>query len=224
MMIDLFENTRGLIFDMDGVLCDSEPYIAEAACRMFEQTYGARVALEDFEPFVGMGEDRYIGGVAEKHGISLTMPRDKEQTYALYAACVQGKLKALPDVERFVRQAAAGGLKLAVATSADRIKLTVNLQEIGLDEDLFDARVTGSDVEKKKPAPDLFLKAADELGLPPCECIVFEDAVSGVQAAKAAGARCIGMASSLSEQTLLDAGADRAVSGFSDLFSRIPMP
>lgn len=190
--------------------------------QMFKQTYGATVAKEDFEPFVGMGEDRYIGGVAEKHGIELTLPRDKEKTCALYADCVQGKLSALPGVADFVRQAATDGLKLAVATSADRIKLKVNLWEIGLDESRFDALVTGSDVEHKKPAPDLFLKAAEELGLPPRDCIVFEDAISGVQAAKKAGARCIGIASSLPEQTLLNAGADHAASGFPELRMDLP--
>ncbi len=216
-----FDGIRGLIFDMDGVLCDSERFIAEAACRMFEQTHGRTVLPADFEPFVGMGEDRYLGGVAHKYGIALTMPRDKEQTYRLYADCVKGNLNALPGVLGFIRAASDIGLKLAVATSADRIKLKVNLWEIGLDDALFDALVTGSDVTRKKPAPDLFLKASEELGLAPHECIVFEDAVNGVQAAKAAGAHCIGITSSFSSEELLAAGADRAADSFLEFLTEI---
>jgi len=70
----------GIIFDMDGVLCDSEPFICEAACRMFEELHHVKVQPDDFRPFVGTGEDRYLGGVAEKHGVKLVMPRDKTRT------------------------------------------------------------------------------------------------------------------------------------------------
>lgn len=180
---------RALVFDMDGVLCDSEAFIAEAAVLMFKTVYSTTVEPDDFTPFIGTGEERYLVGVAEKHGIVLTMPRDKETTYRLYAECVQGRLQPVPGVVEFIRRAAASGFKLAVATSADRFKMGVNLQAIGLEESLFGALVTGCDIVHKKPAPDIFLKAAEKLGVAPQECIVFEDAVTGVQAAKAAGAR-----------------------------------
>lgn len=212
---------KAFIFDMDGVLCDSETFIAEAACRMFATVHGTNVSPEDFEPFVGTGEDRYLGGVAEKHGIKLTMPRDKETTYRLYAECVQGRLHPVSGVVDFIRQAAAKGLKLAVATSADKIKMEINLREIGLDEAIFHALVTGSEIEHKKPAPDIFLKAAERLGVAPQECIVFEDAVNGVQAAKAAGARCVGVATSFSADTLERAGADETINDFSGSASTV---
>lgn len=212
---------KAFIFDMDGVLCDSEMFMTEAACRMFATVHGTNVSPEDFEPFVGTGEDRYLGGVAEKYGIKLTMPRDKETAYRLYAECVQGRLHPVPGVVDFIRQAAAKGLKLAVATSADKIKMEVNLREIGLDEAIFHALVTGSDIEHKKPAPDIFLKAAERLGVAPQECIVFEDAINGVQAAKAAGARCVGVATSFSADTLEKAGADETINDFSGSASTV---
>jgi beta-phosphoglucomutase-like phosphatase (HAD superfamily) len=88
---------------MDGVLVDSEPFICEAAMRMFETTYGQIVKREDFAPFVGAGEDRFIGGVAEKYGISLSMPRDKFRTYEIYLDIIRGRLDPLPGAVGFVK-------------------------------------------------------------------------------------------------------------------------
>lgn len=208
---------KGYIFDMDGVLCDSEAFIAEAAIRMFKERYGVEVHEADFIPFVGAGEDRYLGGVARKHGIQLTMPDDKNETYRLYAACAKDKLLSFPGVKEFIAKARETGMKLAIATSADEFKLHVNLREMGLEEVLFDALVNGLDIEHKKPAPDIFLEAARRLELDPAECMVFEDAINGVQAAKAAGAWCIGITSSFSGQELKSAGADAVFPGFVDL-------
>ncbi|QHI70726.1 HAD family hydrolase [Tichowtungia aerotolerans] len=206
--------SKAYIFDMDGVLCDSEPFIAEAAVRMFKETHEVDVPEEDFLPFVGSGEDRYIGGVAEKHGIILNLERDKAETYRLYGECVKGKLQALPGVKVFIESARAEGILLAVATSADEVKLKTNLHEMDLDEKLFDALVNGLEIEHKKPAPDIFLEAARRLGVDPADATVFEDAVNGVQAAKAAGAHCVGITSSFTADELLSAGADETRNGF----------
>lgn len=209
------------IFDMDGVLCDSEPFIAEAACRLFESVYHTGVTPEDFKPFVGTGEERYLCGVAEKYGITLTMPRDKETVYRLYAECVQNRLQPVKGVTDFISTASCAGMKLAVATSADRSKMRVNLDAIGLAEADFDALVTGDEIQHKKPAPDIFLKAAERLGVPPGECVVFEDAVNGVQAAKAAGAYCIGVTTFFSPDVLRQAGADETIPYFTnDIFQK----
>jgi len=214
--------TKGYIFDMDGVLCDSEAFIAEAAIRMFRERYAVNVLVEDFEPFVGAGEDRYLSGVAQTQGIEPDLERDKAETYRLYGECVKGKLQALPGVKAFIENAKAQGILMAVATSADEVKMKTNLREIGLDENLFDALVNGQEIEHKKPAPDIFLEAARRLELAPEECVVFEDAVNGVQAAKAACSYCCGVTSSFSKQVLLDAGADRTIDSFEHINEQIP--
>lgn len=199
---------------MDGVLCDSEAYICAAAIRMFKERYDTDVKEEDFIPFVGAGENRYIGGVAEKYDIDWNQEPDKAETYQLYAEVVKGKLQALPGVKDFIEKASKAGIKLAIATSADEFKLKVNLGEMGLAESWFDALVNGLEVEHKKPAPDIFLEAAKRLNLNPSECIVFEDAINGVQAAKAAGAQCVGITSSFTSEALIEAGADSSSAGF----------
>jgi HAD superfamily hydrolase (TIGR01509 family) len=191
----------GVIFDMDGVLVDSEPFICKAAMMMFAE-HGLTVRPEDFLPFVGAGENRYIGGVAEKYNFSIDIERDKKRTYDIYLEIIKGELKPLPGVREFISQCRAIGLKLAVASSADVRKVQGNLTEVGLPLETFDAVVTGEDVVNKKPAPDIFIAAAKKLNLQPAECLVVEDAVNGIQAAKAAGARCLALATSFNEYQL----------------------
>ena len=184
---------RGVIFDMDGVLTDSEPLISAAAIGMFSEM-GLEVQPEDFVPFVGAGEDRYIGGVAEKYHFPLDLPAAKRRTYEIYLQLVPTRLKAFSGAPELVRACRQAGLRLAVASSADEVKIIANLRQIGLPPETWDVVVTGEDVGPKKPAPDIFLSAAAKLGLAPAQCVVVEDAVNGVQAAKAAGMRCVAVA------------------------------
>lgn len=199
---------QGIVFDMDGVLCDSEPFICEAAVQMFSERHATQVKHEDFIPFVGTGENRYLGGVAEKYGIALDLEGDKAFTYARYLDLIRGRLQPLPGVSDFIREARRRGLRLAVATSADRVKMEGNLREIGLPASVFDATVNGLEVERKKPAPDIFLEACRRLGCAPTACMVVEDAPSGIRAGKAAGCRCLGLTSSFAAAKLIEAGAD----------------
>ena len=93
-------------------------------------------------------------------------------------------------------------MALALASSADRVKIVANLEKIGLPERSWQAVVTGEDVQFKKPAPDLFLAAAARLGRAPHECTVVEDAVNGLEAAKAAGMRCVAVAQTFPAERL----------------------
>lgn len=198
---------QGVIFDMDGVLCDSEALMAEAAGLMFREQYDVPAKPEDFHPFIGTGEDRFLGGVAEKYGVKLQPDRDKARTYEIYLQLIPDRLQPLPGAHEFVAAARTRGLKLAVATSADRIKLHGNLTAIRLPESSFDAVITGTEVHRKKPHPDIFLLAAEKLGLPPTDCLVVEDAPSGLQAGRAAGCGCLGITSTFDAATLCTAGA-----------------
>lgn len=201
--------TEAIIFDMDGVLVDSEWFIAEAACLMFRETHGVVVKHEDFLPFVGRGENLFLGGVAEKYGVKgFDIDLDKARTYQIFIDIVRGKLKELPGAAAFVHACRDKGFKTALATSTDRIKMEANLREIGLDGDAFDARVNGLDVERKKPYPDIFLEAARRVGAQSAACWVVEDSTSGVLAAKAAGMRCLALLTTFPEAELREAGAD----------------
>ncbi len=195
---------KGILFDMDGVLVDSEEYIFEAAKMMFAE-HGIIVKPEDALPFVGTGENRYISGIGETNGFIVDIERDKARTYAIYGEITKGKLNALPGVHAFIEQCKGKGLKIAVASSADRVKIAINLHEIGLSADTFEAIISGEDVERKKPFPDIYLLAAQKIGLSPHDCVVVEDAVSGVAAAKAAGCKCLALTTSFPSEKLQQA-------------------
>ena len=184
---------RAVIFDMDGVLTDSEPLINAAAIAMFAEM-GLTVLPEDFHPFVGAGEDRYIGGVAQKYNFYLDLQEAKHRTYELYLAMVPARLASFPGAQELVAVCHKAGLYVAVASSADRVKIEANLAKIGLPAETWGTVVTGEDIVAKKPAPDIFLHAASKLGIPAAQCVVVEDAVNGVVAAKAAGMRCVAVA------------------------------
>lgn len=184
---------HAVIFDMDGVLTDSEPLINAAAIEMFREK-GLVVQPEDFIPFVGTGENRYIGGVAEKYNFPLDILAAKKRTYEIYLDLVPKRLEAFPGAQSVVGACRLARLKTAVASSADRIKIEANLHKIGLPPESWDAVVTGEDVARTKPNPDIFLAAARLLQLAPETCAVVEDAPNGIQAAKAAGMRCVAVA------------------------------
>jgi beta-phosphoglucomutase len=192
---------KGVLFDMDGVLVDSESFICKAAIMMFSEL-GLKVNPKDFLPFVGMGENRYLGGVAEKYGLSVKIEDVKARTYEIYGNIVPGLLKPLPGAIEFVSRCGNNGLKLALATSADRVKMEINLREIGLPAEQFDTIITGLDVKMKKPFPEIYLKATERIGLKPENCLVVEDAVSGIDAGKAAGCRCLAVTTSFNREAL----------------------
>ena len=197
----------GVIFDVDGVLLDSEPFICKAAMMMFAER-GLVVQPEDFLPFVGAGEDRFIGGVAEKYNFPLKLQPDKKRTYEIYLEIIRGNLHPLKGVLTFLETCRKSGKKMALATGADHIKLVGNLKEIGVSFSLFDAVVTSENVIHKKPSPEAFNLAAKQMNLNPEECLVIEDAINGVCAAKASGGRCLALTTSFTKEQLFAAGAD----------------
>lgn len=192
---------RAVIFDMDGVLTDSEPLINAASLAMFRER-GLSVQPEDFTPFIGTGEDRYLGGVAEKYGVAMDLAAAKKRTYEIYLRLVPEQLRAFPGAVELVLACRRARLKVALASSADRIKIEANLGHIGLPPGQWDAIVSAEDAVRRKPAPDLFLIAARRLGAPPADCVVVEDAPNGVRAAKAAGMRCVAVAQTFAPEFL----------------------
>ncbi|MDD3058519.1 MAG: cytidine deaminase [Sphaerochaeta sp.] len=201
---------EGILFDMDGVLIDSEPVILHAAMSYLEGL-GVKTKPEDFIPFIGAGDKRYLCGVAEKYGLQIDFEQAKHPLFQLYETYAVDR-GPLPGVHRLIRNARKAGLKLALATSATRMKAAINLKAIGLEESDFDLVVTGDMLKRNKPSPDIYQLASLGMGLPPQECLVIEDALNGVVSAKRAGATVCAVNTSFTVGELFDAGADYVVS------------
>lgn len=195
---------RGVLFDMDGVLTDTEEFICRAATEMFREQ-GLDVNPDDFVPFVGTGENSYLGGVAEKYGLRIDIAEAKTRTYQIYDKISRGKIKPLPGALEFVEYCRSKGLKTALATSADKIKMEINIRGIGLSPEDFDYAINGLEIERKKPFPDIYLTAAERIGLRPEECLVVEDAVTGIKSGREAGCRVLAVTTSFSREELQDA-------------------
>ncbi|XP_028779438.1 protein SUPPRESSOR OF QUENCHING 1, chloroplastic [Neltuma alba] len=193
-----------VLFDMDGVLCNSEIISGRAAVDVFAEL-GVQVTGEDFIPFRGTGEANFLGAVASLKGVKgFDTEAAKKRFYEIYLDKYAKPESAIgfPGALELISQCKEKGLKVAVASSADRVKVNANLAAAALPPSLFDAILSADAFEKLKPAPDMFLAASRMLNVPPSECIVIEDALAGVQAAKAAQMRCIAVRTTLSDEAL----------------------
>ena len=211
----LWEDMMYYLFDMDGVLFCSAPVTIRAATEVLK-TYGVTAQKEDFIPFFGAGEARFIGGVAEKYGVAYE-PAMKDKTYEKYLQYVKEGLVVYPGVKTVLETLKAEGHGLALCSSADRIKIEANMETAHIPLSLFDVIVSGSDVTRKKPSPDIFLSAAQKLLTNPKDCIVIEDALTGIQAAKNVGMACVAVTNSFSREQLADEQPDFIIDSLSEL-------
>lgn len=126
----------------------------------------------------------------------------KKRVYEIYLDIVQDKIKVFEGIHELLELLHEKHIKSAVGSSADRIKVEANLKAAGISMELFTAVISGENVQNTKPAPEVFLKAAQAMEVNPADCIVVEDAINGIKAAKAGGMRCIAITSSFSHEEL----------------------
>jgi len=191
---------KAVLLDMDGVLIDSEQLMTKAGMLALRD-YGIEAKPEDFVPFVGRGEDLYIGGVAEKYGHKYD-PEMKQRCYYYFGQYVETDAEVPDEIPEILYQLKRLGYKICVCTSADWNKVVHNLRAMGVGKEVFDAFVTGDDVKNKKPDPEIYLKGAEKLGVVPEQCVVVEDAPNGIQAGHAAGMQTVGIDTSFSAEVL----------------------
>jgi len=200
----------GLIFDVDGVIADTERVNAEASIKVFATLFGVDgVVRSDFEKGLGRGAAEYVRAAARVHGLDLSDEQVEAATQArqetFLAMLEKEPLPAFPGVLELMSTALSDpDFKVGIATSSTREKSEAVLKSAQIPY-LKMEYVTGSDVQKKKPDPELFLIAARRLGLAPKQCVVIEDAPNGVEAAKAAGCRCIAVTNSTTSEHLTQA-------------------
>ena len=179
--------TRGgrvVVFDCDGTLVDSEP-LSRRAWERALAPYGYEVTDEDLRRCVGRSYPHTHGHFAARAplpGAEAFWPVYSGELFAL----LDSELRPFADAVASVAELRRRGIALAVASSSTRERLERTLARAGL-SDAFGATVAGDEVDRGKPAPDMFLAAAQRLGADPSRCVAVEDSVPGVQSALAAG-------------------------------------
>lgn len=200
-------NLYGLIFDVDGVIADTEPYNARATIKVFEDLFGVKgVQRKDFNAGLGRGAEEYVKAAARIHGLDLTEDQVKKAVLQrqenFLKILASEPLSAFDGVLDLMNAALSrNDFKLAIVTSSSRQISEPTLCSAKIPYEKM-AYITGDKVTYKKPDPQLFLLAAEAIGIEPVRCVVIEDAPDGVQAAKAAGANCIAVTNSASFENL----------------------
>ncbi len=182
---------KGILFDMDGVLVDSEPLFHKAVNIMVERCGAAPITEEE--------NNRYLlGTTVEETWVRVkelrNVPQTPEELLAGYNDVVKEVLRSdlipRPGVRELIAEAHRRGLPIAVASSSLREWVELKLSVIGL-TDAFRVKLGGDDIENGKPAPDIYIKAARLIGLEPAECVAIEDSPIGLAAASSSGAYTI---------------------------------
>ena len=204
----------GAIFDWDGVIIDSSGY-HERSWAILADEEGLSLPEGHFKRSFGMRNETAIphvlGWTSDPREISRLADR-KEEIYRELIA--ERGILPLPGVTEWLAALRGAGVPCAVASSTPRLNIEVVLERIGL-EDRFSAILAAEDVERGKPDPQVFLLAAQRIAVPPRRCVVFEDAHVGIEAARAAGMKVVGVSTTHRAQSLR--GADRVVQRLDEL-------
>lgn len=208
--MDTKNKLYGLIFDVDGVIADTEPVNAQVTIRVLKDMFGLNgVRPEDFDAGIGKGAEKYVQAGADAHGLKLIDQQIKDAANLrekyLIETIQSEPLPAFPGVLELITGALQKqDFRLAIATSAS-LELSRAILESAKVPYSKMVYVTGSEITRKKPDPELFLVAASRMAINPAHCVVIEDAPSGVKAAKTAGAKCIAVTNSTTAENLSQA-------------------
>jgi HAD superfamily hydrolase (TIGR01509 family) len=211
---------RGLIFDMDGVITDTEALHTEAE-RLACEHYGWQVPQAEWGNFKGRTAEAIFGYLIEHFGDARVPVEEVVQLKtAKYLELARAGVPAMPGALAFIAAARPRFERLALSTSSVTPVQRLVFDRFGLDP-YFDAVTTGDQLRHGKPHPEAYLVAAERLGLAPADCLVIEDSDSGVRAALAAGCDVVGLTSSYPADFLASVGARRIVASFDELAARL---
>ncbi|MGN0907015.1 MAG: cytidine deaminase [Bullifex sp.] len=197
---------KAVLFDMDGVLIDSEALSIKVGIEYFASK-GVTVSEEDFAPHLGGGEARFFRGPAAQKGYDI----DLSDASTFFRLRYEQLLK-ITDTKLsgtcLVKKLHDAGIMTAVVSSAPEWKVYANLDATGIKTDDVDLVLSDKAVKRNKPYPDIYLSAAIALGVDPSECLVAEDSEAGIRAGKSAGMTVLSLMTTISASDAASAGAD----------------
>lgn len=180
---------QAVIFDMDGTLIDTER-VSQAAWRRAAQDFRIEIPERILHAFVGCSIPSAMNMIDDEFGDPAFTDRLFNRRHEIFDATWEDELELKPGAAEAVAAVRERGLAAALATSSVRDRAITSMERLGLME-LFDAAVFDEDIEHHKPAPDVYLVAADHLDIEPAQCVAVEDSFNGVRSGAAAGMRTI---------------------------------
>ncbi|WP_083191593.1 HAD family hydrolase [Formosa haliotis] len=207
---------KAVLFDMDGVIVNTEPLHYKAYYEMFKSV-GIEVPLEHYQSYTGRSTISTCRGICEHFNLS----QDPEELVQLKRKAFRllfkndPELDLLPGVLDLIKNYHEHGITLVLASSASQITIHDVFTRFDLDQ-YFKGRISGADLEASKPHPEIFERAAEIAGFAPSECMVIEDSTSGIKAAHAAGIYCVAYKSPHSKNQNYTL-ANKVISDFKDI-------
>lgn len=206
---------KAAVFDMDGVITDTEPLKFQAYAQVFHNEFG--VKIEDDKGRLGLSEANAVKFYLDKHGLTGDVEdliKKKREAYYLLQETKDDLL--IPGVEDFLKSLKSAGWTICLATNSDKRSTDAILTRFGLHK-LFVSIITAEQIIKKKPHPEIYLKSLEAVKAESAQSWAFEDSPTGVEAARAAGMKCFGITTGVTSEKLLQAGAERAAEDFTAL-------
>lgn len=194
----------GLIFDVDGVIADTESLSARATVDAVHYLSGMSIPFEASLKYTGQSTHAHLTGLKEEFGLDIDLGDLRTQCSVRFSQMVEsGSPLTFPGVLELAatfREHPNWVLGVATSSQGDRCRCT--LRAAGLDSEMFTAVLTGDLATHPKPHPEIYLSVASELGVAPDQCVAIEDSTAGVAAAKAAGMQCIAVTNSFPREKL----------------------
>lgn len=191
---------KAVLFDMDGVLSNSEPHHVKAF-KIFFKKKGIPLSKADVKDIFGRFDDDIIRDLCQKKGVKCNVNKWYWEKRKLVVSLLKKMpIPSFPDAIRLVKRVSKK-YKVGIGTSSSREEVNIVLKKLGIRE-YFDKILGREDVKHHKPSPELYLKLAKKLKAKPSECVVIEDSIAGVTAAKRAGMKCIAVLNSFPKSKL----------------------
>lgn len=209
---------QAVIFDLDGTIVFSHPTHFAAYEKLFGE-FGIKWTFEEFERvFAGTGAPAIIEQILKRNGVrGFDLPAlVKKKRDIFNEILAQKKLEVVPGFFEFLAEVNRRGLKKIIASGSNKANIRSMLENIGVSHE-FPQVVSGEEVAHPKPAPDIFLAAAQKIGAAPMECLVIEDTDHGVKGALNAGMKCIAFTTTLNLQILKASGANEIVKNYTEI-------
>lgn len=205
---------EAVIFDMDGVLIDSEPLHFAVLSELLRRA-GRTYTRAENEQFIGTTSETMFSTLIARHGLSGTVAEYIARYDEMVLGVLQEPHAPAPGITALIARLRELNKRLAVASSSRRAWVDATIRSLGL-ADAFDVVVTGEDVERGKPDPAIYLLAAQRLGAGPDQCVAIEDSPNGVQSARSAGMTVLGVRTEYTAHLNLD-GVVRTVDSLAEL-------